>query len=359
MSSLGGKLREASASSAQVDLRLSPLYHDAMIPGTTCILGRDDEGRRLDRVLRIILASMTLSSIHKALRKGDIRVNGARRSPDYRCVEGDIIELSRILVSAVSLENEKARLEKPPKGLGCQLPAILLETPDILFLDKPAGILVHDGATSLDAMVRQYLEGKLDPSLAFVPGPLHRLDRNTSGVIAFSRSLKGAKVFSEAMRQGSVRKTYVALLEGSLETPAVWRDSLSRDKTKRKSLVGPEADPSSATPGKEALTEAFPLVSLKGVSLAALRLGTGRTHQIRAQAAAHGHALVGDLKYGGEKNIQPYWLHAWEMAFDSALLPGIPPRISAPLPPDFLKIVQSSFSIDENEVYSLLRQFRF
>jgi len=330
-----------------------------MIPGTIRILGRDDEGRRLDRVLRIILASMSLSSIHKALRKGDIRVNGARRSPDYRCQEGDTVELSRVLVSAEPREDDKEKFKMPAEGLDCQLPPILLEIPDILFLDKPAGILVHDGSASLDAMVRRYLEGKLDHSQSFVPGPLHRLDRNTSGVIAFSRSLKGAKIFSEAMRQGSVRKTYVALLEGSLESPAVWRDSLSRDETKRKSLVGPEADPSSATPGKEALTEAFPLVSLKGVSLAALRLGTGRTHQIRAQAAAHGHALVGDLKYGGKRSSRPYWLHAWEMAFGSVLLPGLPLSISVPLPSDFLKIIQSSLSIDENEVYSLLRQFRF
>lgn len=328
-----------------------------MISGTSHVLGQDDEGRRLDRILRIMLESMPLSSIHKALRKGDIRINGIRQSPRYHCRAGDILEFSRVvqfMEPPASIEGKRSEQDEPFNRHG--LP-ILLETQDLLFLDKPVGVLVHDGSESLDAMVKHYLRGTLDASLAFVPGPLHRLDRNTTGIITFSRSLHGAKVFSEAMRQGSIRKTYMALLEGNLEAGSLWKDTISRDTAGHRSFIDLDPDSPSDIVGKEAVTEVIPLLSGRGITLAALRLQTGRTHQIRVQAASHGYPLVGDVKYGGKRCKRPYWLHAWKLAFHVGLLPGIPGEITAPLPPHFFKKLQSSFSLAENEVYSVLRQF--
>ena len=284
-------------------------------------LGQNDDGRRLDRILRIALHELPLSAIHKALRKGNIRVNGARQPPEYRCRVGDIIEYSiaRGLkpVSPLSQDQGSAHTQ-----LTLDPSLILKETEDLLFINKPAGLLVHDGERSLEAMVKRYLSSALDASLSFSPGPLHRLDRNTSGIVAFSRSIKGARVFSEALRQGNVRKLYLALLEGQLESPMSWNDMISRDPTMRKSFIGPAIDRlSSLGEAKEAAIEMNPIVSNGKLTLAAVKLKTGRTHQIRAQASTHGYPLAGDLKYGGKPAAKPYYLPCMGTILSKSTIP--------------------------------------
>jgi len=328
-------------------------------------VGQNDIGRRLDKILRIVLKDMPISAIHKALRKGDIRVGGARQPPEYRCREGDIIEFSRV-IQIPGGAPETRGIERLSGN-----PPVLLETADFLFLNKSMGVLVHDGAGSLDALVRSYLAGKLGDSLAFTPGPLHRLDRNTSGIIAFSRSIEGARVFCEALGKGSIHKTYIAILEGELTSRTTWKDRIERDLSLRKSFIrgdsepegaalqSSELKPSTAEEPREAITEAFPLGYKNGLTLAALRLGTGRTHQIRVQAAFHGHPLLGDSKYGGKRSEQPYYLHAWELRFENKPFSDVPLSLSAPLPIYFVKKIESCFSMDEKEVCSSLRQFRF
>ncbi len=337
-----------------------------MKTGARLVLGKDDEGRRLDRVLRKALGGMPLSAIHKALRKGDIRVAGARRDPESRCAAGEVVEISGVLLvpDGISLgispggpPSPAAPLAPPPTF------PIVLEVPDLVFVDKPIGMLVHDGADSLEARVRRYLAPALEPSLSFAPGPLHRLDRNTSGVIAFSKSIGGARAFSEALRERRITKTYLALLEGRLGASAEWDDFLARDGESRRSLVSaapklfetsPEAAPcadSRAARAKEALTVVTPLAFSGGFTLAAIALGTGRTHQIRAQAAAHGHPLAGDRKYGGHPCGQPYYLHAWRLSTSGISLPGLPPSVEAPIPYYFIEKVRELFPAGEIEVY--------
>ena len=331
------------------------------------LVSTNDEGRRLDRLLRIIFRDIPLSALHRALRKGDIRVNGLKRAPDYRCHEGDTIEYSRCFAPAAA---PQARLcdsmTNPDPGEHRTIEgrlSIVLETSNLLFIDKPLGLLVHDGPDSLDALVRLYLSGKLKASLAFTPGPLHRLDRNTSGLITFSRSLAGATAFGSSLRRGAVHKTYLAILEGRMDGEECWRDSLSRDSDLRRSSVDSahvsSGKPSEADGAKEAITKIHPLVSDGVITLAAIRLLTGRTHQIRVQAAHHGHPLLGDTKYGGSRCDQPYYLHSWKLAFDDQLFPDLPQELSAPFPSHFNKKIISTFSNPEKDVYSVLRQFRF
>jgi 23S rRNA pseudouridine955/2504/2580 synthase len=335
------------------------LYYGSMNSVDRQILGQDDDGRRFDRILRIMLRDMPLSAIHKALRKGEIRINGSKMPPDYHCCAGDVIEFSRMISLPSTLEHFIVSSIPNANPTPVSLP-ILIETRDLLFLNKPLGRLVHDGPDSLNAMVGTYLAGKLDASLAFSPGPLHRLDRNTSGVITFSRSLAGAKTFSESMRHGSIQKTYIAILHGKLDNPTVWKDAFSRDSLMHKSFIDSGFDEMFASgKGKTAITEIHPLLAGKDIMLAALRLQTGRTHQIRVQAAAHGCPLIGDTKYGGERSEAPYYLHAWELSFGKTLFPDVPMKISAPLPHHFIEKLYSSFAVTENEVYSVMRQFRF
>lgn len=338
-----------------------------MYSSSKLLLGADDEDRRLDKVARRALKEVPLSAIHRAIRRGDIRINGQRKPPDYRCRAGDSLEYSQLSATPAP-EPQRASSERqaPSEGLGSSL-SILLETADLLFLNKQAGILAHDGTDSLDAMVRAYLSGKLPPSLSFAPGPLHRLDRNTSGVIAFSKSLSGAKAFSAALRKGFISKTYLGLLEGRIDDQQRWKDVISRDSAFHKSFIEDELRPSdlngtdspSGGGPREALTETIPILSDGTLTLAALRLRTGRTHQIRVQAAFHGHPLIGDVKYGGSRCEQSYYLHAACLSFEKPLFDDVPKEIFAPLPLYFLKAIQSRFLIGGKEVYSLLRQFLF
>jgi 23S rRNA pseudouridine955/2504/2580 synthase len=213
--------------------------------------------------------------------------------------------------------------------------AVLYEGNGILALNKPRGI---DAQIELCALARIYLEGKLPPSLSFSPGPLHRLDKGTSGVMVFGKSLAGAREFSELLRNGLLQKTYLALLEGRLNALQVWRDKLAYSDALCRMLL---ADSGGA---KYAETQALPLEVCSGFTLAKINIVTGRRHQIRAQAAARGLPLYGDVKYGS-KNSTPFFLHSYRLVFP----PGSPfPRsISAPIPPDFeQKLIELSFHVN-------------
>ncbi|MCE1197211.1 RluA family pseudouridine synthase [bacterium] len=318
-----------------------------MKKGARLVLGKDDDGRRLDRVLRIALGNLPLSAIHRALRKGDIRVGGERRDPESRCRAGEVVEISGVVLGPGQ------DLPSPPPVAPAPALPILLETPDLLFLNKPMGVLVHDGPDSLEAQVRAYLAPSLQRSLSFAPGPLHRLDRNTSGVIAFSRSIDGARDFTRALRERRLAKTYLAILEGPIGAGVAWRDLLVRDGDARDSRVAaPQSTPGRPALGaKEALTEVTPLAVSEGYTLAAVALGTGRTHQIRAQAAAHGHPLAGDRKYGGHPCELPYYLHAWRLSSPGGVLAGLPPAVEAPIPYYFIEKVRELFPTGKIEVY--------
>jgi 23S rRNA pseudouridine955/2504/2580 synthase len=173
-------------------------------------------------------------------------------------------------------------------------------------------------------MAGAYLGPRLPPSLSFKPGPLHRLDKPTSGVIVFSAALEGARIFSALLREGRLKKYYLALVEGRLRGPEFWEDPLAREGERP----------------RIARTRVRPLAELGGRTLILAELLTGRTHQIRAQAAARGHPLEGDLRYGGSPGNGGPWLHAWklELGEGARLFPGpVPPLISAPPPEAFLR----------------------
>ncbi|MCX7026950.1 MAG: RluA family pseudouridine synthase [Spirochaetes bacterium] len=310
--------------------------------------GEDDGERRLDRIARRFLVGIPLSVIHRAIRKGQVRVNGNRVGPEYRIAPGDKLQISH------RVDGETGRqVEAECTATNITDPEILFETHDLVYINKPIGVLVHDGKDSLDARVRKYLAPSLPPSLSFTPGPLHRLDRNTSGVVTFSKTLKGARLFSKALREGSMTKMYLAVLTGELKEHETWTDALLRDEKTRKSSVAVAGrqvgnEPNAA---KHAVASVAPLAFRGGRTLAALRLGTGRTHQIRAQAAFRGHPLAGDVKYGGVSADLPYYLHAWYLKTSPDAIPGLPDIVVAPLPPYFRKMVGDFFLFEEKEVY--------
>ncbi|MDR2743446.1 MAG: RluA family pseudouridine synthase [Treponema sp.] len=319
----------------------------------TLTAAADDNGRRLDRILRKALPDMPLSAIHSLLRKGRVLVDGVPENGACRVRSGSAIQIPLGRGDAVSVVPAEKQ-ETPNRAPNWDLPKlhILWEDADFLILNKPAGLAVHGSdrgsGNSLETLARAYLAPKLPPSLSFKPGPLHRLDRPTSGIIVFSKSLEGARGFRSLLREKRVRKTYLALLEGILDRDETWEDILIRDRDLGKSFVSP--GPASGEAPREARTRVRPLArnaaaSAAGVTLARLEPDTGRTHQIRVQAAAHGHPLAGDRKYGGAAQGGGFLLHAHSLELPGQTLPGLPRRLEAPLPDYFRKRIEELFGV--------------
>ncbi|GMO59290.1 MAG: RluA family pseudouridine synthase [Termitinemataceae bacterium] len=283
----------------------------------------NDAGRRLDRVLRKALPDIPLCGIHKMLRKKNILLDGASACPNTQTVEGQTIMIKNFQMPQ---KNEALPLSLPSKAAGrqCHLD-ILYEGGGILVLNKAAGIATH-GENSLETQVRAYLQPKMENSLSFKSGPLHRLDRNTSGIVTFSTSLDGAQKFSAALQAGLLTKTYIAIFDGKLQD-STWHDFMRRDTNVKKTFV--ELNKSASKKTKEAVCDVHTLSFNGKQTLALVTIKTGRTHQIRAASQAHGHPLSGDKKYGSMTR-PPYFLHALSLKFGDDTF-GVR-QITAPLP---------------------------
>ncbi|MDR0494447.1 MAG: RluA family pseudouridine synthase [Treponema sp.] len=329
--------------------------------------GPNDAGRRLDRVLRKSLPDYSLSLIHRLLRQGKVAVNGIPAHPDDRVTAMSIIRLEANAASSVN--HIKPRINKnADSNVNCRpgrvyrdgllvncrcqrinkeggsvlLPEILMREAGIIIFNKPPGLASH-GKDSLDALVKNWLADKIPPSLSFKPGPLHRLDRPSSGIIAFSESLEGARWFSRLLRERKVVKTYLAIAEGHIAGDELWRDDLVRNKNAQKTLAGNKTEKS-----KNAITTVKPLASNGSCTLIEARIITGRTHQIRAQAASHGHPLAGDRKYGALPFPGGFCLHAWKMELCEQI-EGFPQPLTAPLPEAFLTRIQTLFHTTKSQ----------
>jgi 23S rRNA pseudouridine955/2504/2580 synthase len=266
------------------------------------VTGENDKGRRLDRILRKALPDYPLPLIHRLLRQKKILVNGKPGRAQDRIESGAKISISFLKKMQTRLSLVR---QYPP-------PEILWQGSGLIAVNKPAGLAVH-GHNSLDGMVSSFLAEKLPPSLSFKPGPLHRLDKPSSGIVIFSTSIEGARLFSSLMREQKVRKTYLAVVEGNVKSEETWQDDLFRDKEKKKTFISRL----NSGGGKTAVTKVTPIAADGGYTLIKAEIATGRTHQIGAQAAFHGHPLAGDKKYGGKKfgKKNGFFLHAWKLEF--------------------------------------------
>ncbi len=280
-------------------------------------VGQDDHGRRIDRILRKAFKDFPLSFIHRLIRKKQVLINTVPAKMNDRVQQGDILSIK------ASVEMPEARIQQKAAA-GLPPLTVLYENSGLLFVNKPAGTDVH-GAESLETLVRSYLADKLPASLSFTPGPLHRLDKPTSGIIAFSKSLEGARAFSEALQTRKIKKYYLALMDGRIEKKELWEDTLYRDHEIKKTLPSNEK-------GQKAIMTVHPLISASKYTLGFIELETGRTHQIRAQGSIHRHPLAGDKKYGGSFLQGGFFLHAVMLSIPSDIIPDLPSVLSAPLP---------------------------
>lgn len=303
--------------------------------------GPDDDDRRLDRIIRKFSDQESLSGLYKAIRKGLIKVNDKKTDSSFHVHNGDKISIAAFLVD---------KQEKKSESSSVMLP-VILETKDLLFINKPYDIPVHGSQDSLDVLVQNYFssKNKQETSLSFRSGPLHRLDRKTTGLLCFSMSLKGARWFSENIATHRIHKTYQGIIQGRLEGKEHWVDCISRDYEEEKNFQTVQVN-SGDRDEKTADTTVTPVSYGKykdtDYTLVQFEIKTGRTHQIRAQSSFHGHPLLGDTAYGGKKLDagQDFFLHATILEFPEDNPLQLPDRIEAPLPQAFSSFLEATLS---------------
>ncbi len=318
--------------------------------------GSDDADRRLDKLARKFLNEKSLSLLYKSIRSGLIKINGKKAKPESKVNSGDIISVADFLLKQAT--EEKTEFSTTKKTLDKN--QIIFQNEHILILNKPYNIPVqkaHKEDLSLDQLVKNnFLHQQKEASLSFTPGPLHRLDKKTTGLIAFSQSLKGARWFSEGIKNHSIKKIYLGIVKGRLNNEEKWNDRISRDREPSKNFKTVIQD---LKEGKDADTIAIPLnygiFEGNPVTLVQFNIGTGRTHQIRFQSSLHGHPLLGDSAYkGGELSEKKYgrnfFLHAAHLSIPADNPLNLPLEIDCPVSDDFLSFLQVSLI---NESFSL------
>ncbi|MDO5330925.1 MAG: RluA family pseudouridine synthase [Bacillota bacterium] len=303
---------------------------------------KGNSGQKAEKFVRRYLNEAPLGFIYKTFRKKDVKVNGHWVDKEYILKEGDVI---RIYVSDAQL----ADFKKPRKAEKRNLPyPIVYEDDQVLIVDKPKGLLVYGddkgsretlGNAVLDYL---YLKGEYDPEgNSFTPSPAHRLDRNTSGLVVYGKSVASLHALVELFRlRENIHKRYTALVVGKIEKAGEVNIPLKKNATDGRVYLS-----SLSEGGKTAKTIYEPIAYYPGYTLVKVDLITGRTHQIRVHMAAIGHPIVGDNKYGDfqddrkwkAKGLESQFLHASDLFFGklSAPLEKLSGRnLHSPLPKD-------------------------
>ncbi len=308
--------------------------------------GKDDSGRRFDRVLRKFLEGKGMSDIYKALRKGLIRVNGHKAPPDYKVEENDEISMAAFLMDGCRCDTVLPA-EENPSGEDFSINTVF-ENAHLKIINKPYDISVH-GKDSLEAIMKNELHPSCT-SLSFKPGPLHRLDRKTTGLLAYSLSIEGARWFSAAISEHIVKKYYIGILQGKIDAVSHWDDMIMPEKNNGTSFHMMKESSGSFHSGnaRHAETAAVPLAygSYGGidVTLTQFQILTGVKHQIRLQSSIHGFPLLGDTAYGGRKvhENQDFFLHALELHFPESNPLELPPVLRAEMNGDFAAVMKKA-----------------
>ena len=325
-------------------------------------LGPDDADRRLDRVVRKILPGVPMGAIYRAIRTGRITVEGRRVRPDTRTAEGTILQLDSVLADEARPVSGSEQRQRPRRAAGKRGGPgvnyrVVYNDHTVLVASKPAGMLVHGPGSLTEALESAGSFGAAGAaSVSFRPGPAHRLDRNTSGLVVFALTKAAATRLGARFAGSEVVKRYLAVVEGHISNDLALVDRLGRDPRSGRTTVA-EGD----SGGKQASLTVIPAgtgtaTGIGPVSLVRVDLETGRTHQIRSQLAHHGHPLVGDTKYGGRKwpalhpadaprgtDPRRYLLHA---AYLRLPLSDRAQELFAPPPADFGAVAARLFEYD-------------
>lgn len=256
---------------------------------------KNESEQRLDRFLLKYFNDTTRSNIYKLIRKKVFKINGKRITDEqYFLQENDILE---IFLSEESIEAMiKPFVPVKPEKLGLD---IVYEDDELLVLNKPKGLLTHPDKSeyknTLATMVHFYLKDLCTNT--FRPAPVHRLDKNTSGVVIFAKTYESLKKYNALMRDREVEKYYLCIVHGKLTKAGEVKGYLIKDEVANKVRIVSRDDDEA----KYCHSKYKPLKTFGDYTLVEVELLTGRSHQIRASMQLIGHSIVGDYKYGGRR----------------------------------------------------------
>ncbi len=284
-------------------------------------VGKNDANRRLDAFLTKIMPTLPASLMYKSIRTKKIKVNRKRAELSYRLIEGDTVQCF--------ISDEFFTSGKPQDDLFLSLKGnldIVYEDENIILADKKPGLLTHsgneEGLPTLIDEIKAYLynKGEYDPEseLSFAPALCNRIDRNTGGIVIAAKNAESLRVMNEKIKLHQVEKYYLCAVHGKMQAPhGILTAYLFKDSTQSRSFVYD-------TPGKgrmKIVTEYTVKDHKNGLSLLQVHLITGKTHQIRAHMAHIGHPLLGEGKYGINKDdkkrgFKHQALYSYRLKFD-------------------------------------------
>lgn len=303
------------------------------------IVGPEEAGQRLDNYLLRWAKGVPKSHVYRIIRSGEVRVNKKRAEPTTRLVEGDVVRLPpvRIAEPAQMAAVNTAQTKSRAHGYSEKMP-ILFEDEALLIVDKPAGLAVHGGSGIALGVIETLRITR--PELKFLE-LVHRLDRDTSGVLLLAKKRSALVELHRQIREGQTDKRYYLLAHGEIvQGSQVMQLKYPLHKYllangERRVRVDPEGLPShTALRVTQVLKR-----DEAAITLAEAQLKTGRTHQIRVHLQKLGHAILGDDKYGFEDQdkllkSKRLYLHAHLAGFTHPRT-GEKMRIESPLPTEF------------------------
>jgi 23S rRNA pseudouridine955/2504/2580 synthase len=292
----------------------------------------ESAGQRLDNFLIRHLKGVPKTHVYRIIRSGEVRVNKGRASADTRIESGDVVRLPPVRIS--DKVAEKAARPAP----GREFP-LLLEDDALMAIDKPAGVAVHGGSGVSFGVIEQLRQAR---PLAKLLELVHRLDRETSGILLVAKKRSALKHVQDQFRERETGKTYLALVQGQWPEKLKVIDSALHKfllpDGERRVRVTSNDDPD----GMRSITLVKVAERWNTCTLLEVTIKTGRTHQIRVHLASQGHPIAGDDKYGDfewnkslqKQGLKRMFLHAWRLQFTHPatgkrveLMSNLPPEL--------------------------------
>jgi 23S rRNA pseudouridine955/2504/2580 synthase len=306
----------------------------------TLTVDEDSAGQRLDNFLMRHLKGVPKTHVYRIIRSGEVRVNKGRASAEQRVEAGDLVRLPPVRISA----QVQAKADAPAPAR--EFP-VLMEDEALMAIDKPAGVAVHGGSGVSFGVIEQLRRAR--PALVNLE-LVHRLDRETSGVLLVAKKRSALKHLQDQFRDRETGKTYLALVLGLWPSNKKVIDSPLMKYTipngvgegERRVKVVDKDDPN----GMRSITLVRVARTVGPYTLLEVTIKTGRTHQIRVHLASQGHPIAGDDKYGDfehnkllhKMGLKRMFLHAWQLKFQHPQSHR-PVSLQAPLPPELKNFV--------------------
>ena len=288
----------------------------------------NSENVRLDAYIASKQSDLSRSNIQKLIDSGDILVNNSIKKMSYKVQEGDVIHINVPEAREANIKPENIPID------------IIYQDNDIIVVNKPKGLVVHpaDGnpdGTLVNAIMAICKDGLSGIGGELRPGIVHRLDKDTSGLLIVAKNDKAHRLMSEQIKNREVRKIYIALVKGVVSENEATIDMPIGRSTKDRKKMAVRKD------GKEAVTHFKVLKRYPSYTLLEVKIDTGRTHQIRVHMAEIGHPVVGDMVYSSGKNefgVEGQMLHAKSLDFKHPIT-GKQMHLEAPLPQYFQEVL--------------------